>query len=280
MSFIKRIQEKFHAMSPKNKKLAEYLSDNYDKVVFQTAKALAEDVGVSEATVIRFATTLGYKGYPDMIKDMSEMVRNRITTVDRLQQSLKSSHGHPVKDVMSRDTINIRRTLEELDMTSFQRAVTCITGARKIYIVSFRSSATLGTFLQYYLQILLKNCTLITNPIKLVDELVDVEPQDLVIGISFARYTKQTIDGLQFAKERGAQTLVITDTSTSPLGRYGDNVLLSHRDMAYFIDSLAAPLSLINAIIIAVSAENPEYTKQRLAEIEELWKLHEVYYRE
>ncbi|MPN65070.1 hypothetical protein SDC9_212849 [bioreactor metagenome] len=110
--------------------------------------------------------------------------------------------------------------------------------------------------------------------------MVDVEPQDLVIGISFARYTKQTIDGLQFAKERGAQTLAITDTNTSPLVRYGDTVLLAHRDMAYFIDSLAAPLSLINAIIIAVSAENPEHTKHRLAEMEELWRMHEVYYIE
>ena len=280
MSFIKQIQEKFHDMSPKNKKLAEYLSNNYDKVVFQTAKALAEDVGVSEATVTRFATALGYKGYPDMVRAMSEVVRTRITTVDRLQLSMKSPHGYPQKDIMNRDMVNIRRTLEEIDVAGFQEAVQRIIGARKIHIVSFRSAASLGSFLQYYLQILFKNCTLISNSISLVDELVDVGTDDLVIGISFARYTQQTVDGLQLAKERGAQTLIITDTSTSPLVRHGDTVLLAHRDMAYFIDSLVAPLSLINALIVAVSAQDPERTKQRLAELEELWQQHEVYYKE
>lgn len=280
MSFIKRIQENFHDMSPKNKKLAEHLSNNYDKVVFQTAKKLAEDVGVSEATVVRFATALGYKGYPDMVKAMSEMVRNRITTVDRLQLSLNSPQGHPVKDVMSRDTVNIRRTMEELDMDCFQEAVDRIVNARKIFVVCFRSAASLGSFLQYYLQILLKNCTLVSNKVNLVDDLVDVEAKDLVIGISFARYTNLTVEGMQLARERGAQTLVITDTNTSPLARYGDTVLLAHRDMAYFIDSLAAPLSLINALIVAVSAKNPERTKKRLAELEELWKVHDVYCRE
>lgn len=280
MSFIKRIQEKFHEMSPKNKKLAEYLSTNYDKVVFQTAKSLAEDVHVSEATVTRFATTLGYKGYPDMVRAMSEIVKTRITTVDRLQLSIKSSQGYQQKDVMNRDMVNIRRTLEELEINSFQEAVQQITSARKIHVVSFRSAASLGSFLQYYLQILFKNCTLISNSTNLVDELVDVGPEDLVIGISFARYTKLTVEGLQLAKERGAQTLVITDTSTSPLVRHGDTVLMAHRDMAYFIDSLVAPLSLINALIVAVSAQNPDQTKQRLAELEALWQQHNVYYQE
>ncbi|MEN6567816.1 MAG: MurR/RpiR family transcriptional regulator [Veillonellales bacterium] len=280
MSFLKRIQENYYEMSPKNKKLATYLSKNYDKVVFQTAKALAKDVGVSEATVTRFATALGYNGYPDMIKALSEMVRNRITTVDRLQLSLQSLRENPAKDVMDRDMINIRRTVEELDMTGFQQAVTCIADARKIYIVSFRSAAALGTFLHYYLQMLLKNCTLVSNPIKLVDELVDAGPEDLVIGVSFARYTKLTVDGLQFAKERGARTLVITDTNTSPLVRHGDTVLLAHRDMAYFIDSLAAPLSLMNALIVAVSETNPQQTRHRLSELETLWKQHAVYHEE
>lgn len=277
VSFIKRIQEKFHEMSPKHKKMAGYLSDNYDKVVFQTAKALAEDVGVSEATVIRFATHIGYKGYPDMVKAMSEMVRNRITTVDRLQLSLKSAQGHPVKDVMSRDTLNIRRTMEELDMASFNEAVTRIANARKIFVVSFRSAASLGSFLQYYLQILLRNCTLVSSTVSIVDDLADVTAQDVVIGISFARYTKLTVEGMQFARGRGAHTVAITDTHTSPLVRYGDTVLLAHRDMAYFIDSLAAPLSLINALIVAVSTENPESTKQRLAELEALWQQYQVY---
>lgn len=280
MPFIRRIQEKFHEMSPKSKKIAEYLTNHYDKVVFQTAKALAEDVEVSEATVTRFATTLGYRGYPDMIKAMSEIVRSRITTVDRLQLSLQSPQGHPPKDVMSRDMVNIRRTLEELDILSFEEAVTRIANARKIYIVSFRSAASLGSFLQYYLQMLLRNCILISNTIKLIDELADVNSEDLVIGISFARYTKLTVDGLQFAKERGARILVITDTSTSPLARYGDTVLLAHRDMAYFIDSLSAPLSLINALIVAVSAKNSDCTKRRLAELETLWEQHNVYYKE
>jgi len=274
----KRIQEKFHEMSRKHKLLADYLSKHYDKAVFQTAKELGEDVGVSEATVIRFAVNLGYDGYPEMLKALSEMVRSRITTVDRLEFSLQSPQGSIIKDVMDHDIANIKRTVEELDLPTFQQAVKSIIGAKNIYIVSLRSAATLGNFLYFYLQILLKNCRAISRADTLFEDLANVGTHDLVIGLSFARYTRQTVESLRFARERGAAVLAITDANTSPLTKYSDIVLLAQRDMSTFIDSFVAPLSLINALIVAVGAERPKHTRQALADLEALWKSNNIYY--
>ena len=278
MPWGKRIQDKFHEMSPKHKLLANYLSKHYDKAVFRTAKELSEDVGVSEATVIRFAVNLGYDGYPEMLKALSEMIKSRITTVDRLEFSLKSPQGSIIKDVMDWDIANIKRTVEELDLASFQEALKSINRAKRIYIVSLRSAVALGSFLHFYLQILLKNCLLVNKADTMFEDLANVGAGDLVIGISFARYTRQTVEGVCFAKERKANTLVITDHNTSPLAYHGDTVLLAQRDMSTFIDSFVAPLSLINALIVALATERPKQTRQTLADLEAQWERHNVYY--
>jgi len=281
ISLAKRIQGNYRQMTPKQRRIAEYLSEHYDKAVFQTAKQLAAELGgVSEATIIRFALSLGYSGYPEMVKALSEMVRTRITTVDRLNVSLQSRKENPLQDVMQRDIANIKRTVEELDLAIFQEAVTNIAAAKRIYVLGFRSAVALSSFLHFYLQILLKNCTLVHNADTMFDELVNVGSADLVIGISFARYTRQTVEGMGFAKERGASTMSITDSHTSPLAVHSDTVLLAQRDMSSFIDSFVAPLSLINALILAVGQKHPKQTKQTLTELEELWTRHKVYYEE
>ncbi len=281
LSLAKRIQGGYRQMTPKHRRIAEYLTEHYDDAVFQTAKQLAAQLGgVSEATVIRFALSLGYSGYPEMVKALSEMVRNRITTVDRLNVSLQSGRENPLQDVMQRDIANIKRTVEELDPAIFQEAVTTITTARRVFVLGFRSAVALSSFLHFYLQILLKNCFLVHNADTMFDELANVGPGDLVIAISFARYTRQTVEGLSFAKERGASTMSITDSHTSPLAVDSDTVLLAQRDMSSFIDSFVAPLSLINALIVAAGQKHPKRTQQTLTELEALWTRHKVYYEE
>ncbi len=276
----KKIQEHFFEMSPKQKKIAEYISNNYDKAVFQTAKQLSREVGVSEATVVRFAVALGYDGYPQLVKAMSEMVRDRITTVERLEFSLKTPQGSILKDVLEHDIANIRLTLEEMDLASFQEAVKSITRAKNIFIVAQRSAASLATFLHFYLQILLKNCRLIAKTDTLFEDLFNVGADDLVIGISFRRYTRQTVEAVAFAREKGARTLAITDDHTSALVKYSDIVLLAKRDMSTFVDSFVAPLSLINALIVAVGTERPKHTRQTLAEFEAIWQRQNIYHKE
>lgn len=276
----KKIQEHFFEMSPKQKKIAEYIAANYDKAVFQTARQLSREVGVSEATVVRFAVALGYDGYPELIKAMSEMVRDRITTVERLEFSLKTPQGSILKDVMEHDIANIKLTLEELDLASFLETVKSLTRAKRIYIVALRSAASLGAFLYFYLQLLLKNCRLINSSDFLSEELADVGPDDLVVAISFRRYTRQTVEGLGYCRERGARTVAITDDHTSALVKHADTVLLAKRDMSTFIDSFVAPLSLINALIVAVGTERPKQTRQTLAGLEALWQRQNIYHKE
>lgn len=275
----KRIQENYPAMSKSQKRIAEYILQHYDKAVFLTAQKLGRTLDVSESTVIRFANLLGYDGFPQLQRALQDMVRNKITTVDRLQLSLKDKQPDILRRVFTMDSENIHRTLEELDPKVFAAAVGKILAARHIYIISLRSAAAPGHFLCFYLQLLLKNCRMVTTN-TFLEELAGAGPEDLVIGMSFARYTRQTVESLQFAREKGAATLSITDTLTSPLAQISDTVLLAHSETSSFIDSFVAPLSLVNALIIAVGTSDPDRTAQSLAEFEEAWNNFKVYYSE
>lgn len=275
----KRIQENYPDMSKSQKKIAEYILQHYDKAVFLTAQKLGRTLDVSESTVIRFANLLGYDGFPQLQRALQDMVRNKITTVERLQLSLKDKEPDIARRVFTMDSDNMRRTLEELDTKAFAAAVEKILAARRIYIISLRSTMAPGHFLCFYLQLLLKNCRMI-NLNSFLEELAEAGPDDLVIGMSFARYTRQTVEGLQFARERGAATVCITDTLTSPLAALCDTVLLAHSETASFIDSFVAPLSLVNALIIAVGTRDPERTSRTLAEFEETWNNFRIYYDE
>lgn len=278
VSLNERIREKFSQLTPKQQQLAAYIAQHYETAAFRTAKALAQDVGVSEATVIRFAVSLGYQGYPEMLQALGEAVKSRITTVERLASALQAPPGAILQDVMERDMANIRRTLEEATPAVFQEAVHSLLTARRIYIIALRSARVLGDFLYFYLHMLLPSCRLLHNADTLFDGLARLGADDLAVGISFERYTRQTVEGIRFARERQARILVITDSNTSPLAHYGDVVLLAKRDMSTFIDSFVAPLSLVNALIVAVSAAQPARTRQALTELERLWERHDVYY--
>ncbi|MCR4442545.1 MAG: MurR/RpiR family transcriptional regulator [Peptococcaceae bacterium] len=274
----KRIQNHYQKMSSNHKLIAGYLLENYDQAAFMTAQQLGETLGVSESTVIRFATSLEYDGYPQLQKDLQCMVKNKISTVERLHLSLESKQRNILERVFNTDINNIRRTMEEINPQDFKKAVNEIIEARSIYIISLRSATSLGQFLHFYLNLILKNCRVVSGMSVFFEELVAIGPEDLAIGISFPRYSRQTIEGLKYAREKGARTIAITDSVTSPLAEHAHYVLTAHSAMTSFIDSFVAPLSVINALIIAVGTQESEKTAQALSMLEEIWDTFKIYY--
>lgn len=278
--FFTRVQENSANFSNKQKLIAEYLLANYDKAAFMTAAKLGAAVGTSESTVVRFAYALGYDGFPQMQKALQDIVKKRLTTVDRLQMTVHDKWDQVLDKVLKNDITNIRLTLEESSREDFSEAVSMILAARNIYIISLRSATALGLFLNFYLHLLLKNCRIISGTGTLFEQLTAVEKGDLVIGISFPRYSRQTVEGLKYAQEKGATTLAITDSVISPLAKSSKVALVAHSGTASFIDSFVAPLSVINALIIAVGTKEPHRTKEALKQLEEIWKTFNIYYTE
>lgn len=277
-TLITRIRQLFPEMSSNQRKLAEYLLQNYDKAAFLTALELGKNLDISESTVIRFANFLGYSGFPDMSKDIQYMVKNKITTVERLKLSTKNPRNSILDNVLTTDMNNIKKTMEDISREEFNKVVNIISNARKIYIISLRSGTSVGRYLYFYLHLLLKNCTFISGEGLFFEELINVGPKDLVIGISIPRYTRQTVEGLKYAREKGAQTLAITDSHTSPLARYGQYVLITHCAMTSFIDSFVATLSVINALITAVGSKDKVRSEEVFAQLEDIWDAFNIYY--
>lgn len=279
-NLFNRIKECSPNFSNLQKMVAEYLISSYDKAAFMTATKLAATVGVSESTIVRFAYALGFEGFPQLQRALQDMVKNRLTTVDRLQMSVEYKDEHVISKVLNSDISNIKITLEEISQEDFDQAIDMILSAPNIHIISLRSTTALGEFLNFYLHLLLKNCRIISGAGILVEQLTAVKQGDLVIGISFPRYTRQTIEGLKFAREKGARTLAITDGPLSPLAKHAEITLTAHSNMASFIDSFAAPLSLINALIVGVGDRQAERTQEALKQLEDIWQTFNVYYSE
>lgn len=278
--FFTRVQENSPNFSAKQKLIAEYLLIKYDKAAFMTAAKLGAAIGVSESTVVRFAYALGYEGFPHMQKALQDIVKKRLTTVDRLQMAVHDKQEQVLDKVLRNDITNIRLTLEEISREDFTEAVSMILAAKNVYIISLRSATALGLFLNFYLHLLLKNCRIISGAGTLFEQLTAVETGDLVIGISFPRYSRQTVEGLKYAQEKGATTLAITDSVISPLAKFSKVVLVAHSDMTSFIDSFVAPLSVINALIIAVGTKESHRTEEALRQLEIIWKTFNIYYTE
>lgn len=276
----KRIQLQYQKMSNNQKLIANYLLQNYDKAAFMTAQQLGETLGISESTVIRFATFLEYEGYPDLHKDLQGMVKNKISTVERLQLQLENRNRNILENVFKNDVDNISRTMEEINPDYFDSVVNQVLKARHIYIISFRSATSLGQFLHFYLHLILKNCRIVCSTSLFFEELVTIGPEDLAIGISFPRYSQQTIEGLKYTRQKGAHTLAITDSITSPLAQYAEYILTAYSTMNSFIDSFVAPLSLINALIIAVGSKESDRATEALSQLEEIWDTFKIYYTE
>ncbi|MBE6049719.1 MAG: MurR/RpiR family transcriptional regulator [Clostridium sp.] len=273
------IQIKFPRLSKGQKLIAEYILKNYDKAAFMTAAKLGDSVGVSESTVVRFANELGFSGYPKLQKALQELIKNKLTTVQRLELSKDFiSDGDTLKGVLKADMENIRATLEKINPYIFEEVLNSIFEAKKIYIIGLRSSTALSEFLGFYLNIILQNVRIVSYGISdIFEQMINVRDGDLVIGIGFPRYATKTIDVLDFAKRRGAKVLAITDSLLSPLAAKADYTLIAQSNMASFVDSLVAPLSVINALIIAVGMREKDSISDTFANLESIWQDYNVY---
>ena len=276
---MRLIQARFSRLSKGQKLIAEYILKNYDKAAFMTAAKLGVSVGVSESTVVRFANELGFSGYPKLQKALQELIKNKLTTVQRLELSNDYvSEGYALKGVLKADMENIRATLEKINYNTFEEVVNKIFEAKRIYIIGLRSSTALAEFLGFYLNIILQKVKTVGYGISdIFEQMINVEEGDLVIGIGFPRYASRTIDALAFAQDRGADVVAITDSLLSPLASKSDYALIAQSNMASFVDSLVAPLSVINALIIAVGMREKQSITDTFNNLELIWKDYNVY---
>ena len=277
---ITKIQSELPGFSKGQKQIARFILEHYDKAAFMTASRLGVTVGVSESTVVRFATELGYDGYPHLQRALQEMLRNKLTSVQRMEVAGDRMGGRDVlQTVLHADTDMIRVTLDEIDRDAFQGAVDALMGAKRIYILGVRSSSALASFLGFYFNLLFENVTLVhTNSVsEIFEQVLRVGPGDVLFGISFPRYSKRTLSAMKYARDRGARVIALTDSQLSPLARVADHVLLARSDMASFVDSLVAPLSVINALIVAVGMSRRDEIEHTFNKLERIWEEYDVY---
>ena len=277
---ITKIQSELPGFSKGQKQIARFILEHYDKAAFMTASRLGVTVGVSESTVVRFATELGYDGYPHLQRALQEMIRNKLTSVQRMEVAGDRMGGRDVlQTVLHADTDMIRVTLDEIDRDAFQGAVDALMGAKRIYILGVRSLSALASFLGFYFNLLFENVTLVhTNSVsEIFEQVLRVGPGDVLFGISFPRYSKRTLSAMKYARDRGARVIALTDSQLSPLARVADHVLLARSDMASFVDSLVAPLSVINALIVAVGMSRRDEIEQTFNKLERIWEEYDVY---
>ena len=277
---ITKIQSELPGFSKGQKQIARFILEHYDKAAFMTASRLGVTVGVSESTVVRFATELGYDGYPHLQRALQEMIRNKLTSVQRMEVAGDRMGGRDVlQTVLHADMDMIRLTLDEIDRDAFQGAVDALMGAKRIYILGVRSSSALASFLGFYFNLLFENVTLVhTNSVsEIFEQVLRVGPGDVLFGISFPRYSKRTLSAMKYARDRGARVIALTDSQLSPLARVADHVLLARSDMAIFVDSLVAPLSVVNALIVAVGMSRRDEIEQTFNKLERIWEEYDVY---
>lgn len=275
-----RINECYGSLSKGQKILATYITDNYDKAVFLTAAKMGQVVGVSESTVVRFATHLGYKGYPEFQKALEEMVRNKLNSIQRMEVTYgRISQSHILETVLQSDQEKIKDTLEHIDEHAFELAVDTIIKAKHIYIVGIRSCAPLAAFMAFYFNLMFENVTLLqtNNSSELFEQMVRISKDDVIIGISFPRYSMRTLKAMKFANNRNAKVITLTDSVHSPMNLYSSCNLIARSDMASIVDSLVAPLSVINALIVALCMKKQGEVAKTLETLEDIWNEYQVY---
>ena len=274
------IKENMTRFSKGQKRIADYILSDYDKAAFMTASKLGGLVGVSESTVVRFAALLGYDGYPAMQKALQEMVRSKLTSIQRIQASNDRLFGSDVvTSVLQTDMEKIRIAIEELDRSVFNAVVDKLVSARHIYILGVRSSSFLAGYLHFYLHLIFENVTLVTSNSAgdILESILRIGPGDVLVGISFPRYSKSTVKGVQFAHDRGADVVAITDSDISPLYPLASAVLMARSDMISFVDSLVAPFSLLNALIVAAGHRKDTDISHIFNRLESLWDEYGVF---
>lgn len=282
-NLFNKLHEIMPSLSKGHKKIAEYIMTRYDKAAFMTASKLGAITGVSESTVVRFATELGFDGYPELQRALKEFTSNKLTTVQRIDvmnDQLGGNDGSDVYEkVLNMDIDKIRKTLEEGDRGEFYRTVDTLCRAKNIYVIGARSAAVLARFLSFYFNMMFDSVKLVhtTSTSEMFEQILNIGENDIMIGISFPRYSKHTVQAFQYASAQGAKVIAITDSKASPLAAYADNILLARSDMVSFADSLVAPMSVINALIVAVGLRKSDYVIHNYERLEEIYDEYEVY---
>mgnify|MGYP004519786283 FL=1 len=278
---LQLIEESYKTFSKGQRYIANYICSNYDKAVDMTAARLGKIVGVSESTVVRFATELGFKGYPQFQKALGELVKQRLSSVQRISLAYERLSESPdlVSSVINNDIQNLKHTEEMLDRETFYKAVDLIGDARKIYVIGGRSCSTLASFLSYYLNYIFDDVRLIRSDsvTESIEEIHRIGDEDVILAISFPRYSVKTIQTVSFAKNRKAKIIAITDGAQSPLAKYADCSIYAGSDMVSFVDSLVAPLSVVNALLAALSMRYKDSVTDTMLSMESIWNTMNEY---
>ncbi len=279
-SLLTVLEQNYRRFSKGQKKIAAYITENYDKAAFMTAAALGRKVGVSESTVVRFATELGFKGYPQLQKELQQMIKSKLTAVQRMEVSQALIGDSDIIDsVLTGDIELIRSTAEQTSREAFSAAIAEINRARRIYILGVRSSAALASFLAFYFNLVFDSVVLVdtSSASEMFEQMFRIGKEDVCIAISFPRYSKQTVNALRFIADRGAKIIALTDTEKSPIASFATHLLVARSDMASVVDSLTAPLSLINALIVGVTLTRRDEVYQNFNALENIWDEYQVY---
>lgn len=277
---LNKIDKNYEQMSKGQKLLADYILKNYDKAVFLTAAKLGKVVGVSESTVVRFATQLGYQGYPGFQKALEELVRNKLNSIQRMEVTYgRISQSEILASVLQSDIEKIKLTLANMDQNAFELAVDTILNAKRIYVVGIRSCAPLANFLSFYLNLIFDNVTSVhtNSSSEIFEQLIRIGAEDVIIGISFPRYSMRTLKALEFASNRKAKVITLTDSVHSPMTLYSSCNLIARSDMASVVDSLVAPLSVVNALVVALCMKKQKDVIATLETLEQIWDEYQVY---
>lgn len=279
IDLIKVIHNKFNQLSKGQKLIAKFIIESYDKAAFMTAASLGEAVGVSESTVVRFANAVGYDGYKELQNGLQEVVKNKITTVQRISLSKDfTGYENVLKQVIKEDINNIEKTIDGIDYQAFHEAVKIILNSNNIYILGLRSSSFLAGYLGFYLKFILNNVEIIQpGPNDIFEQLLKATNKDVIIGISYPRYSNRTLEAFDYGREKGCKIIGITDSVISPTSEYADVMLIANSSMLSFVDSLVAPMSLINALIVSIGMSKEDDITSYFEDLENIWEKYNVY---
>lgn len=279
-NIISAIKIKRASMSKGHKKIADFICEHYDKAAFMTAAKLGEKVEVSESTVVRFASIMGFEGYPEFQHVLREIIKNKLTAVQRMEiTSSKFAEKDILSTVILSDIEKLRQTLDSVSVSDFTSAVNTIANSKRIYILGARTCFSIANFLGFYLSLLSYDAKLITtnSASETFEQIFDAGEKDAIIAISYPRYSRRTLNAVKYAHDKGSKIIAITDSELSPIYPYADHKIIASSDMSNFVDSLVAPLSIINAIIVALVMRNEEEIAKKFTALENIWDEYQVY---
>jgi DNA-binding MurR/RpiR family transcriptional regulator len=280
MNIFERIKNGYAKMSKGQRKIADFITENYAKAAFLTASRLGEITGMSESTVVRFATELDYEGYPEMIGAIRDYTGAKLTTVERISvMSDRVSADDAFEKILSMDIDRLKKTLETGDKTVFNRAVETLCNADNIYVIGARSAAVLARYAAFYFNMMFDSVKLVhtTSTSEMFEQILGIGKNDVMIGMSFPRYSKHTVTAMKFAKDSGAKVIGLTDSTAAPIAEYSDNILIAKSNLTSFADSLVAPMSVLNALIVAVGIRKQDYVAANYKRMEEIYEKYEVF---